>query len=435
MNIYGVMQKIFGRKGERGSVLTVTALLMVPLLGSVGVVVDGSRIYAEYRKAQNAADAAAWAGAHDLALGRGATQAVATATYYATQNGFTTGSGKTVTVNSPPATGSFAGNANYIQVRITNNFPTFIAKALTRSQFTVQTSATAGITSGGAGGGAIYVLNPSVCRSLTLNGSGNWILQNGSSVQVNSSCASDAGRKVGSGNMTLTGGGFINVVGGWSQVGSGTVSPAAQSGRLPIQDPLASLPEPAIVGTIQNGTAASPTAKKITGSTNVTLNPGIYYGGINISGSGNITLNPGTYILAGGGLDVTGSGNFTGNNVFIYNTNDPMQPTGAGAYGTIRFAGSGNINLTQSNSGTYAGMSFFQARANTQPATFSGSGNLLAGTMYFKNAAMTFNGSGNVSSNFQLIVDTLTMNGSGNLTNVFNTAQLYQGVMSAALVE
>lgn len=435
MKAFELVRKFCGEKGERGSVLTIAALLMVPLLGTVGVVLDGSRIYAEFRKAQNAADAASWAGAHDLALGRGASQAIATATYYATQNGFTNGGGKTVEISSPPTSGAFAGDANYIRVRITNNFPTFVAKAFTSSQFTVQAAATGGVTTGGAGSSALFVLNPSMCRGLTVNGTGDWDFQNGAGGQDNSTCSTDAGRKGGSGNLRFTGGGRINTAGGWTQIGSGTVSPPARAGRPAIPDPLAKVPEPSISGTIRNGTAASPSPLRITSSANVTLNPGIYYGGINASGSGKITLNPGVYVMAGGGLDITNSGGFTGNGIFIFNTNDPAQPTGAGAYGSIRFGSSGNVDLSPLKSGAYSGMTFFQARANTMPASFSGTGNLLAGTMYFKSAALTYNGNGNVNSSFQIIADNITLNGNGNVVNPFRSEDLYQGVVSAALVE
>lgn len=51
------------RKGEKGQLIVMLALVMVVLLGFTGLAVDGGMIYSDRRNAQNAADAAALAGA------------------------------------------------------------------------------------------------------------------------------------------------------------------------------------------------------------------------------------------------------------------------------------------------------------------------------------------------------------------------------------
>lgn len=55
---------------------------------------------------------------------------------------------------------------------------------------------------------------------------------------------------------------------------------------------------------------------------NVTLNPGLYVGGISVTGGAKVTLNPGIYYLQNGGLSVSGNkdGRFTAQGVMIYET-------------------------------------------------------------------------------------------------------------------
>jgi len=72
---------------ENGQVLIYVALGMVVLLGFVALAIDVGYVYGERRRMQNAADAGALAGAHELCLGNGAGAAVATARDYATRNG------------------------------------------------------------------------------------------------------------------------------------------------------------------------------------------------------------------------------------------------------------------------------------------------------------------------------------------------------------
>jgi Flp pilus assembly protein TadG len=66
-----------GRRGERGQVLVIAALIMTALLGFLALIIDVGNAYAQRRFMQNAADAASVAGARVLAanLGTGASDA------------------------------------------------------------------------------------------------------------------------------------------------------------------------------------------------------------------------------------------------------------------------------------------------------------------------------------------------------------------------
>jgi hypothetical protein len=71
---------------QKGQVLVQVALMMVVLILFVGLAVDGGNVYSSRRRMQNAADAAALAGAWELCVGNPAI-AQATAQDYAEQNG------------------------------------------------------------------------------------------------------------------------------------------------------------------------------------------------------------------------------------------------------------------------------------------------------------------------------------------------------------
>lgn len=60
------MRRPYDRDGERGAITVLVAISILALLGLTGLVVDGGRAYADHRATQNAADAAALAGAGAL---------------------------------------------------------------------------------------------------------------------------------------------------------------------------------------------------------------------------------------------------------------------------------------------------------------------------------------------------------------------------------
>ena len=67
------------RARRPGKILVLFALLLPALLALLGLVTDGCLLMAAHRHAQNAADAAAMAAAHDLVRGKSLDTATATA--------------------------------------------------------------------------------------------------------------------------------------------------------------------------------------------------------------------------------------------------------------------------------------------------------------------------------------------------------------------
>ena len=111
------------RRDEDGLVLVWMAMVIILLLAVAALAVDLVHAYAVGQKAQNAADAAALAGAIQLPRGTpGCPGAQAQAAKLATNNGFTTNANDTVTAT---CTG-----ANEMTVDIKSTFGTFFAKAI-----------------------------------------------------------------------------------------------------------------------------------------------------------------------------------------------------------------------------------------------------------------------------------------------------------------
>lgn len=111
-----------GSKLERGQAMFLLVFGMVALLGFAALAIDGGMVYSERRHAQNAADAAALAGAFAKLNGedwRAAALGQALSNGY--DNNQTTNS---VTIHNPPITAPYQGNEEYIQVFITSTVET-----------------------------------------------------------------------------------------------------------------------------------------------------------------------------------------------------------------------------------------------------------------------------------------------------------------------
>src|SRR5690348_8068015 len=107
-------------RARPGKVLVLTVMALPPMLGMLGMVIDGGILLASHRQAQNAADAAAVAAAWDMLRGRPSGTWTTTATTYVQQyEGLANG---TVAVNNPPQSGYFStvsASTSYIEAIVT----------------------------------------------------------------------------------------------------------------------------------------------------------------------------------------------------------------------------------------------------------------------------------------------------------------------------
>lgn len=175
-------------------------------------------------------------------------------------------------------------------------------------------------------------------------------------------------------------------------------------------------------------------AVKITGNNTVTLQPGLYLGGINITGNANITFESGTYILAGGGMSVTGNSTLKGSGVTFYNT------SGAVAYAPIDLTGNETANLSAPTSGSLEGMLFFQDRSiaysSSNGSTIEGnSSSTFDGAVYFPDTALSYVGNSSSSGYTFLVADTITIVGNSEIGDNYNPLTNGSPIQSATIYD
>ncbi len=397
---------------SRGQVFTLIAIGLFVLIGFGALAVDVGTLWIAKHRMQSAADAAALAGTDELSIQM--TSLITSAAQSASaQNGFPNGSGSStssypvsVAVYNPPQDGPFSGNANAVQVKITEDQGTGFMGVLGWSKVPVSANAV-GITV--SGGSCVYALDPSAPGTVTLSGGGT----------LNSSCGVYDNSNSGSA-LTVSGGGtitapFVGVVGGTNLNGGGSSPPV--SGIAAFGDPLAWVQAPS------TGSCSSYNQKSINITT--TLNPGLYCGGIKINSGANVTFNPGTYIIDGGGLTVLSSAVVNGSGVTFYLTGQNNKNSNPSSYAGINIAGSATVNLSApcaGASGGIEGMLFFQDRSITTDmgsVINGGSNSTFAGAVYFPTTPLSYSGSSG-SQYTLLVADTITINGASSIGNNYS---------------
>src|SRR5438477_837120 len=170
---------------QSGQVLFGTAAALVVLAGFAGLAIDMGTLRYQRRLQQTAADGAAVAGASNLAASSGEVVAAQTA---ATNNGFTDGSGNTlsacndsaavglvcVQVTKGPTTGPHAGDIKYIEAYVSVVQPTYFMQIFGVNSRVVTARAVATATSGStASSGCLYTLGPptAAIEGIAINGS------------------------------------------------------------------------------------------------------------------------------------------------------------------------------------------------------------------------------------------------------------------------
>ena len=227
---------------ERGQALYLIVSFVVVLMAFASLGVDIAMLWGIQLRMQNAADAAALAGADSL-FGGGSGNITAAGRAGSAQNGFTNALGTTgnanlvsVTMNNPPKTGSYTSNSQAVEAIVLQTQPTFFMRVAGFSSFPISGRAVS-LTSSGTN--CIYAMNPAASGALLLNSGGK--ITAGCGLMVNSSSSSAI--TVNSG-ATLTAS-AVGMVGGTLNNG-GTISPAPVTGITAFGDPLSAIQPPSI---------------------------------------------------------------------------------------------------------------------------------------------------------------------------------------------
>jgi len=393
---------------DGGQAIVVIALAIAALLLGIGLALDTGQLFVARRGLQTAADAAAWAGASVLFAGGSASAARSAAVLDASRNGYAADAATTITTASPPTSGIAAGDPGSIEVNVSQLVSTIFLRGASGGRTAVSVRSVAGVARSGDGD-AVIVLNTSSNGVLDLAGGADLTIVGGGS--ATNSTGNNA-VSIGSGHH-LTGT-YHRVTGNVSGPNAARISPAATVGVAATADPFATLSGPSTTGlslfsgqTITNGT--------------VTLNPGVYSGLVTVGSNGIAKLNTGVYVFQAG-VRTTINGSIVpgmAGGVVIYNTysNYPSAPGGSPVCGSISLAGTGQLTLAATRSGSYAGMVLFQDRnCATGAAVTVGAATSFGGTAYVPAALLTITLAANSTLNSQLVVKTLAVTGAFVLT-------------------
>jgi Putative Flp pilus-assembly TadE/G-like len=384
---------------ERGYVLFAVAFVIISVIGFAGLVFDVGALNYNKRRLQVAADAGALGGAQQMyKSGTGnLTQAVV---HDVGLNGFQNGvNGVQLTINNPPAAGTYTGKSNYVEVLLSRPVPTTFMQYFKTTSVTVSARAVGGP---GQVSNCVYVLDPNASGAFSASGSA--IFDNQCGIMVNSSSATGI-NIAGSSCVTAT---AIAVVGNYSVSSTCPPSITPRAGSDPVSDPLASLAPPTV------GECNYSNFNKKVG---VTINPGVYCNGITLTG-GTLTMNPGVYILNGGGLKLTAGTQIVGSGITIYNTSAGY------SYKPISIAGNTHINLTAPTSGPFEGILFYTDRtiSNATNNTITGDNtSTIVGTIYMPGVPLQFIGNSSLTAYTELVTGTLSITGNATINNDYSS--------------
>ncbi|MDP1546523.1 MAG: TadG family pilus assembly protein, partial [Anaerolineales bacterium] len=368
--------------------------------------VDGGNAFLEERRTQNAADITALGGA----LARIKGQSWVNKTYeIAKANGFDNdGNTNSVQIFSPPANGIYAGDVEYIQVRITSQVPTYFAGVIGVSQITVASEAIARTKSSELKeileGNAIISLAPtSDCdnkRAFWVHGESTLDITGGG-IFVNSNNRDCALITNGSGSIRIDGG-EISIVGGARIQKPKLLTPyPPRTNSTPI-----SYPPTFFMPKVGCGSRTA----AILGD-GITMTPGNYDDDV-FPPEGVQFLEPGVYCLQGD--FILDSGYLHGSGVtFLLE------------YGSIRWNGTSFVSLSAPQSGDNAGLLIFAPIENKSIMRINSNlDSKLRGTILMPGAEIHLNGGdsqGGYSS--QIIGYRIQSNGQSNIVIKYKDEQ------------
>src|SRR6476659_2148579 len=340
------------KRNSEGSIVSTFALSLVPVVGLVGAAVDYTAASNARTGLQIALDAALIAGAKD-----GSADWATTAL-----NSFNANFNNNLATNVSP-TFQLTSKRSY-SGRVTARVPSNFLGVLGVSGINIAANGQADVPPSTGAYYCVMALNRTAQAALQLTGNASITINAPNCViQVNSSSASAVSQN---GNTVIRS--VENCfVGGISTVGNSTISPAPDATCKPIPDPFANYPRPTVG-------ACDFTNYQLSGNKTVTLQPGVYCGGMNFSGPVKVTFAPGLYVVNDGILSESG-GTFTGNGVSFFLT---------GYNTSLQLSGQANWRLIAPTNGPLPGFAIFLDPDG--PSGLAGSASSLSGQaeLYFE---------------------------------------------------
>ncbi len=412
-----------GRSEQRGSMAIVIAIAMPILVGFLGLGVDVTNWYLATRKVQTAVDSGAISGALTLSYTSDPNEAKKAAIDSTDRNDFAEGSGNTLEINIPPASGAYTTDVGAVEVVATQDQKLLLAGVVFSGTVTVEARGVATMTPI-IGEYCILGLDTEMDQAVEFDGTSN--VDVGCGVATNSH--SDQAISIwGNAELSAT---PVSAVGDIAIGGSGVLNTSSplRSFQYPFVDPYGAqgknLAAPAYGGCDED---------RLQINTDTTLSPGVYCNGLNIRGGATVNFNPGMYVIDGGDFLVTGSSTLIGDEITFF-------LTGSGTdYATVKFAGGTIADLSAPTDGDYEGILFYQdsSAPSFQGATLidnqflGGSDMELTGALYFPAQDLVYTGGSTIGSTcLQIIARKVTFTGNGSIGNDCPSDMVLEDIVS-----
>lgn len=399
-------------RNTEGSVASIFALALVPIVGLMGAAVDYSAANNARTALQARLDTALLAGARD-----GSTTWTTTALNIFNAN---LGPKGAISINPTFRLTSTRAYSGTVTAKMPSNF----LGVLGISSLDIKVTATTTVPASTGGYYCVMALNSSAPSALQLTGNASIkITAPKCVIQVNS----NSSRAVDMNGNTWIKSVENCFVGGISTVGNSTITPAPDATCKPIPDPFASYPKPAVGG-------CDYTNYQLSGNKTVTLQPGVYCGGMNFSGPVSVTFAPGLFVIKDGIISESG-GTFTGNGVSFF-------LTGLGA--SIQLSGQADWHIVAPTGGPLPGFAIYLEPSGPTglagtTSSLSGQAELyFEGIVYLPKQEITVNGNASVfapSPYTSYIGDTLRFVGNGDLVINNDTSLTALPLPTAVMVQ
>ncbi|MBN1452851.1 MAG: Tad domain-containing protein [Anaerolineales bacterium] len=437
-------------KYEKGQALILIVFAIFGLVGLTGLTIDGGNAYSDRRHAQNAADAAVLSAA--LTKIRGGDWQAAGLARAADNTYDNNGDTNIVQVVSPPTSGKYAGNPDYIQVLIESHVDTYFAGVVGIHEMVNRVQAVSKTKLSSIGplfdGEALVALkqtNDPKNPVFDNCGNSNVIVDN-SGIFVNSSsaCAMGAG-----GNSSIDVDTAVSVV--------NSSNPFCTNGSVEFDDPLVGgaeqveyppridLPAPSIECT-DPGSWDEDTHTFYPGiydgihipNGDWIFTPGNYCINGDVSLNANITANYVSFRLNDGDFDIRGD--FIADHMVVYSTgtsdgmhfnaNATIVATNTTFYmesGDVWWNGNADITMTAPTIGPNANMLIYLPYGNNANITINGTADgLIKGTILAVSSHVEVKGDSGSVINGQIIGYTVETCGNGDLNINYDPGDNYQ---------
>ena len=374
------------------------ALALTALIGAVALGVETGLWYSAKRSLQTAADAAALSGAYEIHDGQ--TDYASAAAIDAGRNGYSTANGTTITVNNPPASGSYTTDNNAVEVILSQPQSLLLARVISGGASTLTVTARAVATQATTASGPYCVLGLDQSAADTVELSQNATAPN-SQCGIASNSTSPTGLQL-LNNAAIAG--PVAVAGSqYALSNNATLGGNVSEGSVTV-DPYASV-QPTPPTTCETGQTTS-AMNQVT----VNLIPGRFCSGLDFMNGATVNMAPGTYYI---------DSQFTFMNNAVLNATGGVSIVFDSDF-AMNVGNNAVLNITAPTSGSLTGIAMMGPRNGSTSTNQVFSNNAVLnvdGALYFPSQTVTIENNGSTSSSActQVIGDMVSLSNNVNL--------------------